>query len=139
MDHNFDKNQLFGVKKSNLCHLVSSLTAVRALKTIERYFYQLLWLTAKKLVYDWEQAENLEKILFLISQFLMICRSMEFYVSNCIVFKFMYSKFQLSYSIKWLSYEHSNMPHLLVNTLYIIIYAMLKGWYTDLNLHPLIF
>ena len=30
----------------------------------------------------------------------------------------MYSKFQLSYSIKWLSYEHSNMPHLLVNTLY---------------------
>ena len=30
----------------------------------------------------------------------------------------MYSKFQLSYSIKWLSYEHSNMPHLLVNILY---------------------
>ena len=53
---------------------------IRALKTIERYFYQLLWLTAKKLVYDWEQAENLEKILFLISQFLMICRSLEFNV-----------------------------------------------------------
>ena len=33
----------------------------------------------------------------------------------------MYSKFQLSYSIKWLSYEHSNMPHLLVNTLYNMI------------------
>jgi len=56
------------------------LTTVRTLKTIERYFYQLLWLTAKNLVYDWEQAENLEKILFLISQFLMICGSLEFYV-----------------------------------------------------------
>ena len=69
MAHNFDKNQFVGVKKSKLCHLISSLTTVRAMKTIKRYFHKLLWLTAKKLVYDWEQAENVAENLFLISQF----------------------------------------------------------------------
>ena len=69
MNHNFDKNQFFGVKKSKLCHLLSSLTILRALKSIERYFHILLLLTAKKLVYDWEQVENVPENLFLISQF----------------------------------------------------------------------
>ena len=69
MDHIFDKNNVLGVKKSKLCHLLSSLTILRALKSIERYFHILLLLTAKKLVYDWEQAENVPENLFLISQF----------------------------------------------------------------------
>ena len=69
MERNFDKNHFFKFKKPKLCHLLSSLTTVRALKTIERYFRKLLWLTAKKLVYDWEQAENVPENLFLISQF----------------------------------------------------------------------
>ena len=63
------KINFFWVKKSKLCHLISSLTTVRAMKTIKRYFHKLLWLTAKKLVYDWEQAENVAENLFLISQF----------------------------------------------------------------------
>ena len=49
----------------------------------------------------------------------MICRSMEFNVSNCIFLKFMYSKFQLCYSIKQWIYRYWNMGHLLTNTLYI--------------------
>ena len=67
MAHNFDKNQFFGVKKSKLCHLISSLTTVRAMKTIKRYFHKLLWLTAKKL--DLEQAENVPENLDLVNQF----------------------------------------------------------------------
>ena len=69
MDHIFDKNNVLGVKKSKLCHLISSLTTVRAMKTIKRYFHKLLWLTAKMLVYDGEQAENVPENLFFISQF----------------------------------------------------------------------
>ena len=54
-------------------------------------------------------------------QFIYVLMSFLFvssYVSICILLKFMYSKFQLSNSKIWLSYEYSNMPHLLVNTLY---------------------
>ena len=69
MNHYFDKNDFFRVKKSKLCHLLSSLITVRALKTIQRYFHKLLWLTAKMLVYDGEQAENVPENLFFISQF----------------------------------------------------------------------
>ena len=55
-------------------------------------------------------------------QFIYVLMSFLFvssYVSICILLKFMYSKFQLSNSKIWLSYEYLNMPHLLVNTLYI--------------------
>ena len=60
-------------------------------------------------------------------QFIYVLMSFLFvssYVSICILLKFMYSKFQLSNSKIWLSYEYSNMPHLLVNTLYIYRYVM---------------
>ena len=40
------------------------------------------------------------------------------YVSICILLKFIYSKFQLSNSIKWQSYWYINLGHLLTNTLY---------------------
>ena len=56
-------------------------------------------------------------------QFIYVLMSFLFvssYVSICILLKFMYSKFQLSNSKIWLIYEYSNMPHLLVNTLYFL-------------------
>ena len=45
-------------------------------------------------------------------------RSVSTNVSNCIVLNFMYTKFQVSSSIKWQSYWYSNMVHLLLITLY---------------------
>ena len=57
-------------------------------------------------------------------------------MSNCILLKFMYPKFELYYSIKQWIYRYRNMGHLLKITLYFLGFCVLSGPMFSFSEHP---